>query len=265
MSFLKLEIIACMSQNNSVEYTLQKLKDLRNLYSSIVFNEYIYEILIKSSIYGKLPIIIWLWSIDNNYESIRFYELVLIKSSEYHQYPIIQYLYDNAPKTKYFIEHQKNIHKTVFKNMFYNTGHISWINNNKTIETFNYLYDLFKTDINITTFNCMFQWACDTYIEVQFDEDEYDEYDEYIEYNNKLHSRINWIMLKKPYHYELIMDDTKTKILKYEIIPEKERIWNSVKTILFLSQVKNSSMLYKISNDVVKDIICPFIIEKDIT
>jgi hypothetical protein len=262
MSFLKTEITSCLSTNNTIEYTLQKLKDLRSLYSSFVFRAYVYDILINSSIYGKLPIIIWLWSIDNNYESKWFYETVLIKSSEYHQFHIIQHLFDNAPKTKKFIEHKKYIHKTVFKNIFYNTGHIAWINNNKTIETFNYLYDLFKTDINITTFNSMFKWACDTYIEVQFDEDEYDEY---IEYNNKLLSRINWIMLKKPYHYELIMDDTKTKILKYKIIPEKERIWNSVKTILFLSQVKNSSMLYKISNDVVKDIICPFIVEKDIT
>ena len=61
-----------------------------------------------------------------------------------------------------------------------------------------------------------------------------------------------WLYSLKPYHFTLEIEENKIK--NYSIICDKDRKWNSCKTVIFMSQTKNinKNLFRSISDDVVK-------------
>ena len=124
---------------------------------------------------------------------------------------------------------------------------------NDQIIMLDFIYKLFK--IEDSRLYCSFTWACHSYNNNIWGH-----------LNNDLLARAKWIVSKKPYHFILVLDETQpqTQILKYDYSSKKEIHWNSLKTVLWMSQIKpesphRSSIFRFISDDVIKAEICSFI------
>ena len=251
MNTLEEQLMECMYSNDNLENKLQTLQNLYSLYSPKKFDNYTGVILNKMCEYGHLPTVSWLWSIENKYKANHFYVIAMKISVVYNHFHIIQYLYENVSK---YIDSYP-VHLEVFNNIFYNIGFMMnmTMNNNEQIAMIDFIYNLFK--IEDSRLYCTFTWACHSYNNNLWG---------YL--NNNLLVRAKWIISKKPYHFILVLDETQSQpqILKYDYSSKKEIRWNSLKTVLWMSQVKpenphKSSIFRFISDDVIKAEICSFI------
>ena len=247
MTTLEEKLMNCIYSDNNVEHKLQTLQDLHCLYPK-KFDKYRGVILNKVCECGHLPIVTWLWSVENKYKASNFYAIALKISVVYNHFHIIQYLYENVSK---YVEPYA-IHLEVFHNIFYNTGFMMNVTNNDPLLMLDFIYNLFKIDE--ARLQCVFNWACHSYSIDLWGHD-----------SSTLLERAKWAASKKPYHFILVLDETQQKIIKYSHSPNKEIRWNSLKTILFMSQVKpeapNKSSIFRfIPDDVVKAEICSFLV-----
>jgi len=255
-ALLESRIMACMDYyDENVENKLETLQHLRNFHSPQKFDICKRCILIKSCEYGYLPIVSWLWSIEDKdknkdfYVISLFYSIALKNSVINNHFHIIQYVYENV--SNYVDSHA--IHIDVFHNLFYKTGFMMFIDIDDSIIMLDFIYNLFK--IKPTRLDSLFQWACRSYSEKCWGNK-----------SSSLLARAKWCAHKKPWHYEFILDETQTKIVKFGQFSRKDIRWNSVKSILFMSQIKpenpqKSSIFRFIPDDVVRAEICSFLIK----
>ena len=197
-----------------------------------IFESYKYDIMYFGCKYGHLKIVKWMMSLDNHLSSIHLYTVALHETCETRNMEILDYLYS------------LNIFQTVainteaFLRIFYTPIC------NYDINFMDYMYSLFRLDITDEWLHShfIFRWAC----------------------KQNLIGRARWIISKKPYHYELTVNEHDKDIIFYRVVPEKERRWNQLKTILWMSQVKpippnKPSIFRRIPDDVVQAEICCYL------
>jgi hypothetical protein len=65
---------------------------------------------------------------------------------------------------------------------------------------------------------------------------------------------VKWLHQIKPYHFQLLIDESSQKIIQHSVVPEKERKWNSRKTVIQLSNIttKPTNFIRKLPEDLVR-------------
>ena len=65
---------------------------------------------------------------------------------------------------------------------------------------------------------------------------------------------VKWLHQIKPYHFQLLIDESSQKIIQHSIVPEKDRKWNSRKTVIQLSNIttKPTNFIRKLPEDLVR-------------
>jgi hypothetical protein len=187
--------------------------------------------------YNRLSFVKYIMSINNNQQ-------LQITEKIYSQYLTTACMFQNKPIVDYLISlnmfKSSNINTRAFSSSFLHaeisteTQHYNFIG---------YLYSILP-NVDLTSKNThhLFIYAINKYI-----------------VENTLLYLVEWMLSKKPNHYKFNrkLNSDNTETVNYEIFPKKQIRWNSLKTLLFMSQKKpenphKPTMLWYISNDVVK-------------
>lgn len=198
-----------------------------------IFENNKYDLMYIACEYRHLDIVKWIMSLDNNMSSMYLYIVALNETCESKNREILDYLYS------LHIFNDLGINTRTFSRLFYNAMY------DFDVDFMNYMYTLFPFEIinqNSNEPHQAFKWAsrCDAI------------------------TRARWIISKKPYHYELTVNEHDKQVMFYRIVPEKERRWNQLKTVLWMSQVKpeaphKPSIFRRIPDDVVQVEICSYL------
>jgi len=213
--------------------TLQCLRDEDPAF----FKQNTYNLIHIIILYDKtLSIIEWIMSIDDNMSADNIYSEFLYHSCLKCNSHIINYLLSlRIIKNSTLNSHAFSYAFTAVKYKY--DWHVQLINN---------LYSMLPNiDLTANNNHYLFHWAVSNFIR-----------------DNESKHLVEWLIDKKPYHYNKIVN-VEEKTVCYRIVDYKEQRWNSLKTILFMSQIKpekphKSSIFRFISDDVVK-IICEYV------
>jgi hypothetical protein len=215
---------------------IQELDKIKSeyLWNKDIFQKHKYDLMHTAATHGHLDIIKWIMSLDDNLSSIHLYIAALGGACDSKNKAILDYLYSLR------IFNRPDINYRAFSRVF------TKIISNFDVDFMNHLYALFPFDIIGRelpfTSQYAFEWAC----------------------NYHLISHARWVVSKKPYHYELTVNEVDEVVTFSRVVPEKERRWNQLKTVLWMSQVKpmvphKSSIFRRIPDDVVQVEICSYL------